>query len=151
MKGNQLPVGPVRFGGRSWTVAHRAGLALLVGLVSSACYVSTDYDRYPEGKLVPDAGLVRVWSGAGAELSLRADAAFSASALPLEYFECGSAGMRKKSGRGMWSTITGSGATSVLIRFEDGCEASLTAGRSEEDETVLWAGGSQDRDPLILR
>ncbi|MET8824952.1 hypothetical protein ABZX33_03455 [Streptomyces sp. NPDC004608] len=113
--------------------------------------MSTDYDRYPEGKLVSDAELVQVWSGAGAELSLRGDDTFSASALPLEYFECGSEGMRKKSGQGTWSTITGGGATYVLLRFEDDCAGTLWAGVSEGDETVLWASEAQDRDPLILR
>ncbi|MFE4666740.1 hypothetical protein ACFRI7_18095 [Streptomyces sp. NPDC056716] len=121
-----------------------------MGLLMSACYVSTDYDRYPEGKLVADAELVREWTGEGAELSLRGDATFSASALLLEYFSCSSSGVQRKSGQGTWDTIEDRGVTSVLIRFGDGCSASMWTGMSE-GKTVLWATQAGESELLILR
>lgn len=107
-------------------------------LLVSGCYVSTEYGRYPEGRLVQSAALVRIWAGEGAELALKENEVPSAAGLTLKYFSCPADGLQKKSGDGTWSSIDGGDSTSVLIHFEDGCSATMWTGESE-GKTVLWA------------
>lgn len=129
-----------------WRVAVPAVAVLLV----SGCYASTDYGRYPEGKLVQNAALVRTWAGEGAELALKENKVFSAVGLTLKYFSCPADGLRNKSGDGTWSSIDDGDSTSVLIRFEDGCTATMWTGESE-GKTVLWATTEDENQVLTLK
>ncbi|MFF9163791.1 hypothetical protein ACF081_26545 [Streptomyces longwoodensis] len=128
----------------------RAVLLLAAGLLLSGCYVSTDYNRFPDGKVIGRATLTREWTGDGASLVLRGGGAFSASGLKLEYFECELGGVRKKSGGGTWTSLDDSDSTSVLVDFSDGCSATLWAGESD-GKTVLWATQADDQEALILK
>ncbi|GGZ66347.1 hypothetical protein [Streptomyces bluensis] len=93
---------------------------------------------------------MREWAGDGAELALKENATFSAAGLMLEYFECSSGGIQKKSGGGTWTTIEDGDTTTVLIDFQDGCSATLWAGESE-GKTVLWATQADEAEVLILK
>jgi hypothetical protein len=119
-------------------------------LLVSGCYVSTDYGQYPEGKPVQNASLVRNWAGEGAELALKENKVFSAAGLTLKYSSCPSDGLRKKSGGGTWSSIDDGDSTSVLLRFEDGCTATMWTGESE-GKTVLWATQEDENQVLTLQ
>jgi hypothetical protein len=133
-----------------WGAKCRCTLLPAVALLLSGCYVSTEYEIHPEGKVIQRASLVREWTGDGAELALKEGGSFSAADLTLEYFECSSGGMQKESGSGTWSSLDSDGTTSILIRFEDGCSATLWAGEAEA-RTVLWATQPGDDQALILR
>lgn len=135
---------------RGEAVLRWAALSCVAIVGVSSCYASTDYGTYPEGKIVQSGSLVREWTGEGEQLVLKANDAFSASRLQLRYFQCPSDGIQRKSGDGSWSTIEDGGSTSVLIRFEDGCSATLWAGESE-GRTVLWATQGGEGRALILR
>jgi hypothetical protein len=125
-------------------------LLLVTGPLLSGCYVSTDYSRFPEKKVIGRATLTREWTGDGASLVLRNGGALSASGLKLEYFECALGGVRKKSGDGTWTSLEDSDSTSVLVDFSDGCSATLWAGESD-GKTVLWAPQADDQEVMILK
>ncbi|MEU5667066.1 hypothetical protein [Streptomyces longwoodensis] len=133
-----------------WVARRRTVLLLAAGLLLSGCYVSTDYNRFPDGKVIGRATLTREWTGDGASLVLRDGGAFSASGLKLEYFECELGGVREKSGGGTWISLDDSDSTSVLVDFSDGCSATLWAGESD-GKTVLWATQADDQEALILK
>ncbi|MCX5557284.1 hypothetical protein [Streptomyces sp. NBC_00038] len=133
-----------------WAALRRVAVPTVAVLLVSGCYVSTDYGQYPEGKLVQNASLVRIWTGEGAELALKENKVFSAAGLTLKYFSCSSEGLQKKSGDGTWSSIDDGDSTSVLIRFEDGCSATMWTGESE-GKTVLWATQEDENKVLTLQ
>jgi hypothetical protein len=132
-----------------WAALRRVVIPSGVVLLVSGCYVSTDYGQYPEGKPVQNGSLMRNWSGEGAELALKENKGFSATGLTLKYFSCPSDGLRKKSGDGTWSSIDDGDSTSVLLRFEDGCTATMWTGESE-GKTVLWATQEDENQVLTL-
>ncbi|WP_155054073.1 hypothetical protein [Streptomyces blattellae] len=134
-----------------WTAGLRAALPVAAGLLLSGCYVSTEYGKYPEGKIVQTASLVREWTAQDVELALSQNGAFSAAGLTLSYFQCPVDDVvREKSGSGTWHTLDDGESTDVLIEFEDGCSATLWAGESE-GKTVLWATQGDEDEVLILR
>ncbi|MFC4331977.1 hypothetical protein ACFPC0_30270 [Streptomyces andamanensis] len=110
----------------------------LVILLASGCYVATDYEKYPAGRFVSAASLVRTWKAGAGALELRRDAKFTASRLKLEYFGCSRDGVREKDGAGTWSNDRGRRRSEVLLRFDDGCTTSLWAG-AVDGRTVLWS------------
>ncbi|MFC9846307.1 hypothetical protein ACFWFF_05485 [Streptomyces sp. NPDC060223] len=133
-----------------WVALRQVAIPAVAVLLVSSCYVSTDYGRYPEGKLVQSGSLVRNWTGEAAELALKEDKGFSATGLNLKYFSCPLDGLRMKSGDGTWSSIDDGDSTSVLLRFEDGCTATMWTGESG-GKTVLWATQEDENQVLTLQ
>jgi hypothetical protein len=118
-----------------------------IALLVSGCYASTDYEKYPEGRFVTTASLVRAWKAGSAALNLQQNGKFTASQLKLEYFSCPGDGVRKKDGEGTWSSDKGRQRSEVLLRFNDGCTATLWAGVTDGN-AVLWSDYS-DRDQIL--
>ncbi|MGR3875654.1 hypothetical protein ACUXZZ_44755 [Streptomyces graminifolii] len=124
-----------------------ASLAFSFPLVSG-CYASTDYEKYPEGRFVSTASLVRDWRTGSTSLNLQQNAKFSASRLKLEYFSCPKDGIHEKDGDGTWSSDKGRQRSEVLLRFNDGCTATLWAGVTN-GHAVLW-GDYSGADKIVI-
>ncbi|MGW1728780.1 hypothetical protein ACWCQK_38685 [Streptomyces sp. NPDC002306] len=126
----------------SYFVVFLPALILLV----SGCYVSTDYEKYPEGRFVSTTSLVRVWKSGSSTLDLQRDGKYKATRLKLEYFSCSGEGAEEKSGDGDWVASKGRQKTKVLLQFSDGCNATVWVG-VVNGHTVLWGeygdGGNQ--------
>ncbi|MEU2737380.1 hypothetical protein ABZ656_18730 [Streptomyces sp. NPDC007095] len=119
-------------------------------LLASGCYASTDYEKYPKGKFVERSSLVKSWGGESSSLQLKSDGKFSTVKLELEYFECSTGGVLKKSGDGAWETEKGRQSSEILLRFEDGCSATLWAGESG-GKVVLWSTVTDSDRTLVLK
>ncbi|MGW2573005.1 hypothetical protein [Streptomyces sp. NPDC001537] len=117
--------------------------SLAATLLLSGCYSSTDYEKYPEGRFVSATSLIRVWKSGSASLDLQKDGSFRASRIKLEYFSCPTGGIGEKGGAGTWSSDKGRQRSEVLLRFNDGCTATLWAGATN-GHTVLWGEYGDD-------
>ena len=136
------------------TRSHRHFLHFLSSVLfaiplTSGCYASTDYEKYPEGRFASTAAFVRTWKTGSGVLDLQQHAQFTASRLKLEYFSCSRDGVREKDGEGTWSSDKGRQRSEVLLRFNDGCTATLWAG-STDGHDVLWAEYSDSGQVVTL-
>ncbi|MEW2305896.1 hypothetical protein AB0958_39065 [Streptomyces sp. NPDC006655] len=126
-----------------------ASLAV-AALLLSGCYASTDYEKYPEGRFVSTASLIRIWKSGSATLDLQKNGNFTASDIKLEYFSCSGDGVKEKGGNGTWSSGKGRQRSEVLLRFNDGCTATLWAGATN-GHTVLWGEYGDDNQITKLK
>lgn len=142
---------PGRGGGkkRAVTGAWTAALMLASSLFGVACAGTYDTGGFPEASFVQESLLVREWKAGDSSIGLEAAGKFSSASLRLEYFSCSSNGVREKSGSGTWESSAGEQRTEVFLKFDDGCSATLWAGKSG-DRTVLW-GQLGDSGIVILR
>ncbi|MDX3387586.1 hypothetical protein PV682_40005 [Streptomyces niveiscabiei] len=113
------------------------GMLTVVAILTSGCYVDTGQGKYPESKYMASESLVGRWKGSGS-IELDAAGRFSTKELKIEYFQCSPSGLSKKTGVGSWDVEEEGGGTTVSLRFDDGCSASLWAGESH-GKAVLWS------------
>lgn len=73
-----------------------------------------------------------------------------ASDIKLEYFSCPGDGIKEKGGNGTWSSDKGRQRSEVLLRFNDGCTATLWAGTTN-GHTVLWGEYGDDDQITTLK
>lgn len=130
-------------------VSRLVAAILICAFVVSGCYSSTEYDKYPKGRFAAEGSLVGKWKAGHALLALEKSGSFIATELKLEYFECSSGGVREKSGDGKWSASEGRQSTEVVVKFQDGCSATLWAGESDGAD-VLWSNYSDRQQVLVL-
>ncbi|MFE1755416.1 hypothetical protein [Streptomyces anandii] len=95
-----------------------------------------------------EPSLLKLWKSPDGSLTLKSHGAFTAQDLRLQYFECTSAGLASKAGAGDWEFAKGRQASEVLIRFSDGCSATLWAGE-RSGRIILWSTDT-DSDQVFI-
>ncbi|MEV6759169.1 hypothetical protein AB0N16_00670 [Streptomyces sp. NPDC051105] len=129
---------------------HFIGCLAIATLFLSGCYASTNYEKYPEGRFVSTDSLIRVWKSGSATLDLQKNGNFTANRIKLEYFSCPGSGVKEKDGDGTWSSDKGRQRSEVLLRFNDGCTATLWAG-AMNGRTVLWGEYGDSDQTMTLK
>lgn len=138
---------------RSVRTTRHLGIQGVVTLVilaslSAACASTSDTGGLPEGIFVPQDSVATKWISGNSAIRIAADGRFSGNSVTLNYYNCETDGVRAKSGDGKWETVKGRQRTELLLEFDDGCTATLWAGKGDEG-VVLWGYGKND-DLFIL-